>query len=456
MKIRQIVELSGGGVAAAVIFFGASVVKADEVLWPPKLPDGKTRVVIEGKALLQPTGELRDDVKIAKTPPRVECYYYDCQTRPGKPWSVWGDGMVMNGRYYSSLGDHLSPEGNAYVYEFDPEKDTLRRLSDLRAVLNRREGWYTPGKIHSALGAGKDGWIYFSTHRGSTKVGLNKENHFEGDWMMKVNPASGESQLVAAQPVPMHCLPTGILDGERMIWYGGTADGLNKEEPRFLAYDVSKNKVLYTGERGPYRAMILSKSTGMIYFHGGLLSQGEKRSGERELFRFDPRNPGEPKPVGTRLGLRAASEETSQGIVYTVDGNELWAFDVKSEKATSLGDSAVGEKDYITSLDVDPSGRFLYYIPGAHGGAEKNGTPIVQYDLRKRTRKVICFLHPALEKSAGYIPIGSFGYALSEDGGSLFVSWNGAHQVDKKAKKVPFQSVAMTVIEIPKEERVLD
>ena len=35
----------------------------------------------------------------------------------------------------------------------------------------------------------------------------------------------------------------------------------------------------------------------------------------------------------------------------------------------------------------------------------KDGTPVVQYDTRHRTRKVICFLHPALERAAGYIPI---------------------------------------------------
>jgi hypothetical protein len=303
---------------------------------------------------------------------------------------------------------------------------------------------------------GKDGWIYFSTHRGSTKVGLDPKNDFEGDWIIKVDPGSGATEVVAAQPLPMQCLPTGMLDGERMIWYAGTADGLNKKGPQFLAHDVEGGKLLHAGNNGPYRAMILSKSTGMMYFHGGPLPEGKKRSGERELYRFDPRNPGEPTVIGAKVGLRAASEETREGKIYTVDGDALWVFDVETEKADLLGSSAVASKEYITSLDVDPSGRYLYYLPGAHGGAEKDGTPVVQYDLRKKTKKVICFLHPALEKATGYIPIGSFGYALSEDGGTLFVTWNGAHSVEKKAKRVPFQSVAMTAIEIPKDERKTD
>lgn len=199
--------------------------------------------------------------------------------------------------------------------------------------------------------------------------------------------------------------------------------------------------------------MIRSSSSGMLYFHGGPEQKGKDRSAERELYRFDPSKPGKPEKTGTKAGLRAASHETPQGIVYTVDGDELWAFDVKSEKAESLGSSVVASKDYITSLDADPTGRYLYYIPGAHGGAENDGTPVVQYDIRSRSKKVICFLHPALEKATGYIPIGSFSYALSENGSTLFVTWNGAHEVPGKPKRVPFQSVAMTAIEIPESER---
>lgn len=219
---------------------------AENIPWPPELPGGKASVVIEGKELLEPKVELKEGVTIARTPPRVTFRYDDCQTYPGKPWSVWGDGFVADGKYYSAVGDHLSPGGNAYVYEFDPESGKLRQLTDLRSVLNRPDGHYTPGKIHSSLGLGKDGWIYFSTHRGSTRVGLDPKNHFEGDWIMKVNPASGEAEIVAARPLAMQCLPTGILDQEHMVWYAGSADGLNESKPQFLAYDIGKNETIYS------------------------------------------------------------------------------------------------------------------------------------------------------------------------------------------------------------------
>jgi hypothetical protein len=427
-----------------------------EVPWPPELPGGKPTVVVESGELLEPITDLREGVVIAKTPPRVEFYYYDCQTYEGKPWSVWGDALFANGKYYSSVGDHRSPGGNAFVYEFDPASRKLRRLTDVRSVLGRPDGWYTPGKIHSSLGMGKDGWIYFSTHRGSTKVAMDPKNHYEGDWIMKVDPATGKSEVVSAAPLEMQCLPTGILDGGRMIWYAGTADGLNQKSPKFLAYDVESRKILHSDDHGPHRAMILSSSTGRMYFHGGPAGEGKGKAAGAELYRFDPSKPGAPEPIGTKVGLRAASSESPDGKVYTIEGDALWSFDVRTETATPLGPSAVGIPDYTTNLDIDPTGRYLYYIPGAHGGAEKDGTPVVQYDLRNRTRKVICFLHPALKRNAGYIPIGSFGSALSSDGSTLFVTWNGAHKIEKEGKRVPFQSVAMTAITIPESERKID
>jgi hypothetical protein len=300
---------------------------------------------------------------------------------------------------------------------------------------------------------GKDGWIYFSTHRGSTRVGLDPKNHFEGDSIFRVHSETGEAEVVAKIPLPMQCLPTGSLDPDQMVWYAGSADGLNEREPQFLAYDVANRKTIYSDNQGPYRAMILARSTGMLYFHGG--KPGEKgRSGADSLYRFDPRNPGPPTKLDVSLGLRAASGESPLGKVYTVDRDEIWEFDVPSETARSLGPSAVATKDYITTLDLSPDGRFLYYLPGAHGGSENDGTPVVQFDTRTRQRKVICFLHPAVEMATGYVPIGSFGAALSEDGGTLFVTWNGAHDLTGEEKKVPFRSVAMTAIEIPESERM--
>ncbi|MDF1852218.1 MAG: hypothetical protein P1U85_15365 [Verrucomicrobiales bacterium] len=442
------------GILLLIIASSFGLGQAEEVSWPPTLPNGKAFAVVEGAKLLSGVGaELREGVEIAKKAPRVTFHFYDCQTYEGKPWSVWGDGLAIGGKYYSAVGDHLSPEGNAWVYVFDPEKNVLTPLTNVRKILQRPDGHYTPGKIHSQLGMGKDGWIYFSTHRGSTRVALDPKNHFQGDSIFRVHPESGDAEIVAEIPLPMQCLPTGSLDGERMIWYAGSADGLNEKEPQFLAYDIEEGRILYRDDRGPYRAMILARSTGKLYFHGGKPG-GKGRSGEAPLYRFDPENPAPPTRIDASVGLRAASEESPEGKVYTLDRDEIWEFDVTNETARSLGGSAVASKDYTTSLKLSPDGRFLYYIPGAHGGSEQDGTPVVQFDTRTGKKKVICFLHPAIENATGYVPIGSFGSGLSEDGSTLYVTWNGAHDLTGEEKKVPFRSVGMTMIEIPESERL--
>ena len=89
--------------------------------------------------------------------------------------------------------------------------------------------------------------------------------------------------------------------------------------------------------------------------------------------------------------------ETEDGFVYTVSTRgdaTIWRFATKTETVEKIGNAAVGTQTYVTSLDVDPTGRFLYYVPGAHGGSERDGTPVVQFDVKTREKKVIAFLEP--------------------------------------------------------------
>ena len=130
------------------------------------------------------------------------------------------------------------PQGNAFVYEYNPETKTFRTLTDVE-LLKMPDGHYTPGKIHSRVEKGSDGWLYFTTHRGSTKV-TTDANHFKGDWILLSRSARGKSEIVAHGPVSKHCLPTGMLDAERLIYYASTAPG-QEDSPdgvRFLAYDL--------------------------------------------------------------------------------------------------------------------------------------------------------------------------------------------------------------------------
>jgi hypothetical protein len=319
----------------------------------PKLPDGKTVVTDSSPKMLKaPSGVLREGVVVAKTPPTIDFVYYPGQTYRAKIWSNWGDGLAANGKYCSAIGDHDAPEGNAFVFEYDPVTKIIRLLVDLRDLLKLMMGWYTPGKVHSRIDMGADGKLYFSTHRGSTTT-TTETFHYKGDWIVAVDPKTAKPEIVAHGPVPKHCLPCSVLDPDRMIFYAGTAPGTKEDGGvRFLAYDVKNRKVLYDGVDGPPRYMIFARSTGKVYF---CPSKGE---GGSNMVCFDPAKASPPYPIKATLGLRAATEETKNGFVYTLGlslkekGAAIIAFNTKTETAEELGLAAVGAVDYVASIDV--------------------------------------------------------------------------------------------------------
>ena len=156
------------------------------------------------------------------------------------------------------------------------------------------------------------------------------------------------------------------------------------------------------------------------------------------------------------IGIRASSDETKDGIVYAVSTGQgkreptLYSFDIKTEKVTELGSPLVGSVGYITALKIDPTGRFLYYIPGAHGGADKDGSAVVQYDTKTKSKKVIAFLSPYYKEKYGVDPVGTYSYALSPDGADLYVTWN----VNRGGRA--WDACALSVIHIPAAERKAD
>lgn len=418
-----------------------------ELTWPPKLPDGKQVLTATSEEFLKPGATLRKDVVIAKAAPTVDFMFYPGQNYLGRPWSNWGDGLAVNGKYYSAIGDHLAPEGHAFVYEYDPGKKIMRLLCNITELLKDILG-YKPGKVHGRIDMGADGWLYFSTHRGGTQV-TSDANHYTGDWIIRCDPKTGKSEVVVRGPVPKHCIPCSVLDPKRMIFYGGTAAGTDAKDKgvQFFAYDVKNRKLLYSGPDGPPRYMIFAKSTGRIYYIPG------KEDMVGELMCYDPAKGGAPFPIKASLGLRSATEETPQGIVYTCskgrkgDDTTIFAFNTKTEKVEVLGPAAVGSANYITSIDADPSGRYLYYVPGAHGGADKDGTPIIQFDVKTRQRKVIAFLHPYFQEKSGAALVGTFSTAVDPSGDKLYVTWN-ANRGGRA-----WDCCALTVIHIPESER---
>ncbi|MBC8291162.1 MAG: hypothetical protein H8E37_12685, partial [Planctomycetes bacterium] len=237
----------------------------DELTWPPALPGRKAFVSDISDEFLKPPESLAD-VAVAKTPPRIDFYYYPGQDYPGKPWSNWGDSSVSGSKYFSAIGDHRAPQGNGLVYVYDSETQELRQLASTAKTIVLPEGHYTPGKIHSRVDLGSDGWLYYSTHRGSTRV-TTDEYHYKGDWILRTHPDTAKTEIVAYGPVPKTCIPTSVLDPERLIFYGGTAAGdRNDKTVTFFAYDLREKKVLHTAVPGARRDLHFARPPGCASF----------------------------------------------------------------------------------------------------------------------------------------------------------------------------------------------
>lgn len=429
--------------------------------WPPQLENG-TQVATDMSVdfITKPDHvTLEDGVEIATTAPTIEFLYLPGQTHASKLWSVWGDGSATGKKYYTSIGDHAAPHGIGQVYEYDVDTKKIRMIMDVKKFLEQpgmlaKGEDYIPGKIHSRTEMGSDGFIYFSTHRGSTNDNTTDARGYKGDNIYRVHPKTGKMEIAGKYPMPKHTIPASVLDPKRMIYYGGTAQGNDSPDKGvwFLAYDVKNNKLLKKAPGGFARYAMFSSSTGKVFWKP--LGEGKKAAGNPEdLYgrKYDPntneitRSPEVPE-------VRACTEETKDGKIYgfTQGNKNLWVFDVKTETTKTLGPGMVGTQSYVTSMDLDEATqRYIYYVPGAHGGGVKDGTPVVQYDIKTNKRKIVAFLSKFYKEKYGYSPDGTFSTAVSPDGSTVYVTWNGSRAADAK----DWDTVAMTAIHIPKSER---
>ena len=406
--------------------------------YPPTLPGGKSVVTECSPALLKPGPNLKDGVTIATQPPTVDFAFYPDQNYPGNPWSHRSDGIVVGDKFYSSSNDHLAPRGTAHLWEYDIAAQRFTKLCDTTQFLESQRAFpesmnYRPGEMQSRIDLGSDGWLYYATDRGSPTV-TNDAHGYLGEWVLRTHPQTRETQIVATFPIAKHTIPASVLDPRRMRFYGGTAPGKDSanQKVQFFVLDVPTGKVLLQADDGPDRVLIFSSSTGRVFWEGKMY--------DPQTHRVTPANVPH---------VRAASRETAQGWVYGTSHRsaDLWALNVRTGELKTLGSGAVGTQEYISSIEVDPTGRYLYYIPGAHGGAASDGSPVVRFDTTTKQRHVVAFLHDLFWDKYDYALDGSFGSALDEKGQRLCISWDGW----RKGQPRGWESAAITVLHLAKE-----
>jgi hypothetical protein len=132
----------------------------------------------------------------------------------------------------------------------------------------------------------------------------------------------------------------------------------------------------------------------------------------------------------------------------------MFTFDPVKEVVVNKGYNWPGEQRYTASMDRSPKGRYVYYLPGAHGHGYSDGSPVVQYDTQTGTKKVLAFMFPYYYEKYGYTPGGTFSIKLDDKGERLFVLWNGAFvEYDPAGKSDTFGQCSVMVINIPASER---
>lgn len=440
----------------ALVLFLAAALSADGVLSAAEKvteTGGQTSARLEqlpdSPSLLKAPAGAK--VEVAKTAPKIEFAYFPGQWEGARLWSCWGDSLrAASGKFYASVGDHDAPHGTAYVYEIDSDQGTVKLVADYHAVVGVKDKTkYSSGKIHGAVVQDRDGKIYFFGYRGS--VGKTRaEDGYEGDWLLKYDPETGKTENLGIA-VPHCSVPVLVYHPGNHSLYGLAVPGKTapKQQDRFFRYDLAEDKLAFNGGPEPNisRALI-SGNDGRAFFtveNDGKKVFAEYNPQSNKVTLLDVEVPGDGR-------LRAASRPDSGQVAWCLSNDGvIFGFDTASPQVTAeVGTTFPVGKAYTADVQLDPTERYLYYVPGAHGRTSEAGTPVVQFDLKRKQVKAIAFLNTLLREEKGYNLGGTYGLALSEDGSQLMINFNGAPLGNKQPD---FGLCSVVIVHIPESER---
>ena len=246
-------------------------------------------------------------------------------------------------------------------------------------------------------------------------------------------------------PVPETAIPATNFWRDGNLLYGeAVKPGEGENRGPFFAYDVVRKQLVYSGNEDihtGFRCVIVDRS-GNAYFSVN----------ETGLARYDPRTNSVTVLNVTLPGrLRASTAQSSDGWIYGATNrpqNRIFRFHPETSRVEDIGSSW----DYTASMVLDPTERFVYFIPGAHGGSYRLGTPVVQFDVRTRQHKVIAFLNGFYESQYRYRLGGTYAIDLSDDGRRLFINMNAVDLRRDARATSGFGDPAVVVVHIPATE----
>jgi hypothetical protein len=445
----------------------ASSLLADEQSWPPELRGAtKGTVTLKSKQFLKvPDSVVEAREKegaaafvLAKSAPTVDLAFHR-DLGPGavsrRLWSSWGDICVArDGRVYCGIGDHgndVGGDARCFVYCWDPKAKTLTQVVDVNAIVPREPGQPAWSKIHAKIDEAPDGTILFcgtlNDGNRAKKPEYQWSDTLPGAQIYQFDPQTGKASVFANLPLK-RCTATSLVDAARGIWWCNLEAG---EGNALWGLNLKTKQPVYQGADGSlgFNRNFALLADGSILFNG-----------ENSLVHYDAKTKTlvPKKSWFTKShGMRASTLETQDGFVFgiTHQTNELFRYHVGRDELEMLGPNWLNGM-YTAVTVLSPDERFVYYLPGAHGQAFKDGTPVIQYEIATRRQKVLAFLADVFDAECDYVPGGTYGIKLSSDGSTLFANLNG-HAPDRTRpatmKTKGFGLCAFAAIHIPESER---
>lgn len=367
--------------------------------------------------------------------PVVALAKYPLPDYQAKLWSSWSQGLVSaDGRFFSSLGDHNGANGDSFVFEYDPAAMTLTQVVDVLAVVPHEDGDWGYGKIHAQMVNGLCGAIFLSTYWGSRR-GLTFTDGYQGDVLLRLDPAHrtvSNLGVILAE----HGVASLAASPDGSLIYAEAADPIGEKTGSFVVLDAENGDPVFSSDdsaHGGYRNIAVG-SDGLAYITWNDTSLAVYDPEANSLAATSIQIPG-----GI---LRASTQPDPSGRIFAVTRDPAVFFVLDPDgTVTELG-PALG---YTTSMALSPGGDRFYYIPDAHGGAWRQGAPLIAVDTTTGDSEVVVELNPLVEQQFGLRAGGTYSVAVDGDGKTIFVVLNAGDPDNSDA----FGEVILAVVTLP-------
>ncbi len=386
------------------------------------------------------TQEVAEAQRLIDGPITVDAVVYPRPDYEGRPWSQWGQGIVLDdGRFLSAMGDHRGVDGNSYLFEYDPAAEKLTRIADAISLAGHEPGAWGYGKIHAQMVPGPCGEVLVTTYWGSRR-NLEFTDSYQGDLLFRLDP---EARTVENLGVffERHGVPSlagvpglGLLYGEAVDPLAPPGTGGSGS---FVVRDAGSGTLVFVDDNPDHAGFrsIAVAGDGRAFYSlrdGGLAMYDPLANASAP---FPASLPGEV--------LRAATPPTESGSILGVTDKPAVFFELDPAGTVRTISDAAG---YTTSIARSPDASTIYYVPDAHGGSWQQGTPLIAVDVASGEQTRLLELNPAAEAKLGLRLGGTYSVTIDDSGRTLYLGMNAG---PTSGQRDAFGEVVLLVVSLP-------